>query len=103
MTRQGIDKDTHKDQRGLIKKNSPPKKRLPHTTRVYLEMVRISRTCNKSLREGTSNQEVRPRAYLEIEKISETCNKPVKEMFHEMVPDTYDYTKLFGLWMGKGI
>ena len=23
-------------------------------------------------------------------------------MAHEMVPDTYDYTKLFGLWKGKG-
>ena len=24
-------------------------------------------------------------------------------MAQEMVPDTYDYTKLFGLWKGKGI
>ena len=23
-------------------------------------------------------------------------------MTQEMVPDTYDYTKLFGLWKGKG-
>ena len=23
-------------------------------------------------------------------------------VFNEMVPDTYDYTKLFGLWKGKG-
>ena len=23
-------------------------------------------------------------------------------IFNEMVPDTYDYTKLFGLWKGKG-
>ena len=23
-------------------------------------------------------------------------------IFIEMVPDTYDYTKLFGLWKGKG-
>ena len=23
-------------------------------------------------------------------------------MAQEMVPDTYDYTKLFGLWKGKG-
>ena len=23
-------------------------------------------------------------------------------MFHEMVPDSYDCTKLFGLWKGKG-
>ena len=23
-------------------------------------------------------------------------------IFYEMVPDTYDYTKLFGLWKGKG-
>ena len=23
-------------------------------------------------------------------------------MSQEMVPDTYDYTKLFGLWKGKG-
>ena len=23
-------------------------------------------------------------------------------MSHKMVPDTYDYTKLFGLWKGKG-
>ena len=23
-------------------------------------------------------------------------------MSHEMLPDTYDYTKLFGLWKGKG-
>ena len=23
-------------------------------------------------------------------------------LFHEMVPDTYDYTKLFSLWTGKG-
>ena len=23
-------------------------------------------------------------------------------IYNEMVPDTYDYTKLFGLWKGKG-